>query len=372
MIYLDNNATTSTAPEVVAAMAEATQWLNPASQHRAGQAARRVVHQARSEVLEMLGARTRGMAADRLVFTSGGTESNNLAILGLAKPHSRVILSAIEHPSVIEAGRRLANHNIDVVLAPVDSSGRVCLERLERLLAEQPTSLVAVMAANNETGVIQPIVDVVRLAHRHTALVHCDAVQWCGKLPLPFADWDVDSLAFTAHKFHGPVGIGGLCLRSSVLPQPLLWGGFQEDGLRPGTLSVPLVVGLLTALRLAHGFDFTAVTALRIHLEQALVSRFGAIINGADARRMPHTANIAFPGLDRQAFLLAADRHELCISTGSACSSGSSEPSPVLLAMGLDPAIVESSLRLSLSRYTTAQDIQHTIKIIADIINSIP
>ena len=139
MIYLDNNATTSTAPEVVAAMAEATQWLNPASQHRAGQAARRVVHQARSEVLEMLGARTRGMAADRLVFTSGGTESNNLAILGLAKPHSRVILSAIEHPSVIEAGRRLASHNIDVVLAPVDSSGRVCLERLERLLAEQPT-----------------------------------------------------------------------------------------------------------------------------------------------------------------------------------------------------------------------------------------
>ena len=373
MIYLDNNATTRLAPEVLVAMAEAWQLgaLNPASQHRAGQLGRRLLEDARSSILTSLGANTRGLHPDRLVFTSGGTEANNWALTGLARPGQQVLVSAIEHPSVLAAAAQLPRLNMDVRTIPVDSSGVIRLDRLEELLASQPTGLVAVMAANNETGVIQPIRDVVQLAHRYGARVHCDAVQWLGKSPLDFQAWGVDSLAVTAHKLHGPVGVGALCLRSGVTPQPLLWGGFQEDGFRPGTVPLPLILGFAAACRLFSPEIPARLRLLRDRLEAGLAESWPILINGGDAPRLPHTANVAFLGLDRQALLLAADRHQLCLSTGSACSSGSSERSPVLLAMGLTPERVDSSVRLSVARDTSVEDVDQAVAILREIASTL-
>jgi len=372
VIYLDNNATTRLAPEVLRAMTDC--WdqglVNPASQHRGGQVARRVLEDARLRILRGLGARTSGMNADRLVFTSGGTEANNLAVLGLARPGHRVLISAVEHPSVLAAASRLAAMNIDVRPIPVDLAGVVNLERLARLLHEQPTSVVAVMAANNETGVIQPIAEVARITRAAGALLHCDAVQWVGKLPTEFAAWDVDSLAVGCHKFHGPVGVGALCVRSGVFPQPLLFGGYQEEGLRPGTLPLPLIVGFAAALDAFTPAATVRLAQLRDRLEHTLLARHAhVVVNGGSAGRLPHTTNLGFLGFDRQALLLAADALGLCLSTGSACASGSSEPSPTLKAMGLPADTIRSSLRISVGRDTTDQDVDQALDILDRLVS---
>ncbi|MBL8888397.1 MAG: cysteine desulfurase [Planctomycetaceae bacterium] len=372
MIYLDNNSTTRLAPEVWTAMSEA--WsnglVNPASQHRGGQRARRALEDAREAILRHLGARTAGMRPDRLIFTSGGTEANNLALTGLVQPNQQVLISAIEHPSIFATARHLSSMNIDVRQIPVDHDGVVCLDRLGELLRERPTCLVAVMAANNETGVIQPVSDVARLAHDAGALVHCDAVQWVNKLPTLFSTWDVDCLSLSCHKFHGPVGIGALCLKHGVTPRPLFFGGFQEDGLRPGTVALPLVLGFAAAVRLFEPGIADSLQSLRDHLELSLAQRLPIVVNGSAALRLPHTSNVAFLGRDRQALLLAADRHDLCLSTGSACSSGSSERSPVLLAMGLPANVLDSSLRLSIARDTTLAEVDQAIDILTAICSS--
>lgn len=373
-IYLDNNATTRLAVEVADRMrvVAAERFANPASQHREGARARRVLEEERQAILEHLGAATRGMGADRLVFTSGGTESNNLAIFGLARPDSRVLISAVEHPSVMAAAQQLAASNHDVRAIPVDSSGVILLEELEKLLAAAPTSLVCLMIANNETGVIQPVEQAAQLAHRHGALLHCDAVQWVGKHPTRFRDWNVDSLSASCHKFHGPVGVGVLCLRHSVPLQPRLFGGFQQDGWRPGTESVMLAAGFRTALESAMGYDYQHVALLRDRLETGLLQLGSHVgINGREADRMPHTSNVSLC-VDRQAFLLAADLQGLCLSAGSACASGSSEPSPVLMAMGLEKAVLDSSIRISLARDTTPAEIDLAIQKIGKICHALP
>jgi cysteine desulfurase len=371
VIYLDNNATTRIDPQVLQAMADC--WdagpVNPASQHGGGQQARRILEDARLRILRGLGARTSGMLADRLVFTSGGTEANNLALLGLARPGQQVLISAVEHPSVMAAAGRLAQLNIDVRQIAVDAAGVVDLDALAGLLRRQPTSLVAVMAGNNETGVIQPIAAIARLVHAAGALFHCDAVQWVGKLPTEFAAWEADSLAVGCHKFHGPAGVGGLCLRAGLLPQPLLFGGFQEEGLRPGTVPLPLVVGFAAAMDLFDASVGPRLAAGRDRLEQGLLARVTDVrVNGAAAPRLPHTTNLAFLGADRQALLLAADAHGLCVSAGSACASGSSEPSPTLVAMGLSPDVIRSSLRLSVARDSTAADLDAAIEILCQVV----
>lgn len=374
-IYLDNNATTRIDPQVVATMAEVAGWrlANPASQHREGAKARRLLEDYRLQLLEMLGARTRGMATDRLLLTSGGTESNNLALLGLARPGTRVLISSIEHPSITAAGQYLAAANYDVRTIPVDSSGVIKLNELDRLLQESETSLVAVMMANNETGVIQPVADAVALSHRHGARFHCDAVQWAGKRATEFATWDVDSLSVSCHKFHGPVGIGALCLRHGVGLTPRLFGGFQQDGLRPGTESVVLAAGFATAMQLSLTCDYSEVAKLREKLETGLMAlSSGVQIHGRSAPRMPHTTNVSFPTMDRQAFLLAADLQGLCLSAGSACASGSSEPSPVLLAMGLERTWVQNAVRISLGRDTTAEEIDRALLKIDKILTGSP
>lgn len=384
-IYLDNNATTIIDPVVAKAMLDCLNegFVNPASQHQPGQRARRRLEQLRVEVARFLGARTEGMEADRLVFTSGGTESNNLAICGLAHmsdgtvpTNARVLVSAIEHPSVIACSEYLASKGFDVDRIEVDRNGTILLDDLREKL-EQPTRLVSVMLANNETGVIQPIAELVQLCRERDTLVHTDAVQAVGKLDVDFQALGVDALSFTAHKFHGPRGVGGLLLKHGLNPFPQVFGGFQQMGTRPGTEDVCLVTGLAEALRVsAADLDRAArIERLRDHLQQRIIDGCAGIvdlaIHGNQVLRVPHTLNVSFLGINRQAFLMSADMNGLAISSGSACASGSSDPSPVLLAMGLDEPTVEGSIRISLSAFSSLEEVDlaadRIIKISTDL-----
>jgi cysteine desulfurase len=389
-IYLDHNSTTPIDPSVAAVIADchSAGYMNPASQHRPGQLARRKLEEIRRRVAEILDANCVGMQTDQLIFTSGGTESNNLAILGLvgesagktsslATPTSssrRVLISAIEHPSVFGAAEQLVRLGFDVEKIPVDSNGVIDLDALNDL-TDQPTELVSIMLANNETGVIQPVRLAADLCRQKGILIHTDAVQAVGKIPVSFQSLGVDALTFTAHKLNGPRGIGGLLLRHGVTPHPILFGGFQQTAIRPGTEDVALAAGFRQSFELFVD-DLPnrskQMSTLRLSLEQALLSRFAdLVINGVGAERVPHTSNISFPGVDRQSFLMAADMSGLAISTGSACASGSSELSPVLLAMGLELPIVEGSIRISLGISTTPQEVDESVHRIAQIIKSI-
>lgn len=385
-IYLDHNSTTPIDPQVVAAMTEARGkgFLNPASQHREGQRARREIESLRTKIIDLLGGLSHSMAADQLIVTSGGTESNNLALIGLAQHLStktdqgkgRVLVSAIEHPSIIGAADALKRCGFEVELISVDSNGVVCLEDLKRRLNDsdfQPVTLVSIMLANNETGVIQPVAEAAKLCHEHSALLHTDAVQMIGKLPVSFAEIGCDAMSLTAHKLHGPRGIGGLMLKSGVNVEPILFGGFQQMAMRPGTEDVTLLTGMHRAIKLAIGDPDRAarMTELRELLESTLLDRFDVTINGLDAARMPHTCNVSFTGIDRQAFLMAADIEGLAISTGSACASGSSELSPVLLAMRANNDVVQGSIRISLGATTTRNEIVSALEKISSIVEKL-
>ncbi len=365
-IYLDHNSTTPLDPLVqeTLAAAYAEGYLNPASQHQPGQRARRVLEENRRRIAELLGARTGGMQADRLVFTSGGTESNNWVLRGLAgRDRTRQLLvSAIEHPSIQGPAEYLRQLGFPVQTIPVDTNGMIRLDSVEQLL-DKPTSLVSVMWANNETGVIQPLDELITLCHARGVPVHTDAVQAVGKIPVNFSAVGVDALTFTPHKFHGPRGIGGLLLRAELTVEPLLYGGFQQAGLRPGTEDVALTAGCRKALEIALTNlpeQAISITQKRDQFLDRLRSELGGLVtvNGEMAPRLPNTLNVAFPGVDRQALLLAADFAGLAISTGSACASGSSEPSPILLAMNLPPEVVESSIRISFGRDTSDGDLE--------------
>ncbi|MDA7932378.1 cysteine desulfurase [Mariniblastus sp.] len=386
-IYLDHNSTAPMLPEVANKMTEcfAAGFVNPASQHRPGQLARKHLEDARRKIADYLGAKTSGMDTDQLIFTSGGTESNNLAILGLVntpdsdpgnKPSlftpQHILISSIEHPSVIGAAEQLVRlgHSVDKI--PVDSNGVCRVDRLDSMINDD-TKLISLMLANNETGVVQPVNEVAQLCRDRDILFHTDAVQAVGKVPVHFRELSVDALSFTGHKFGGPRGIGGLILRHGLTPAPLQFGGFQQMALRPGTEDVALVAGMETALEIFHKNEtdyYSDVFVLRNHLEQALLSRFpGLVINGADATRLPHVSNLSFSEVDRQSFLMAADMKGLAISTGSACASGSSELSPVLLAMGLEKSIIENSVRISLGVSNTRDEIEDTVEIISQILS---
>jgi len=352
LIYLDHNATTPIDPRVMRAMDRCFRdtTANAGSQHAAGRQAKRVLEDAREEIISML----RGDPAhDRLILTSGGTEANNLAILGMGPESSRgrIIVSAIEHPSTLAAADELQRQGWQVDHIPALESGTVDLEQLRALLEQPPRPrLVSVMAANHETGVIQPLEEVVEVSHAAGVPVHTDAVQVVGKMPFDFRLSGVDAISFAAHKFHGPAGIGGLLVREQTHVEPILFGGSQQLGRRPGTEPVALVVGMMTALNLwSEEADRREadMRQSRDHLENVLLQDSTAVVNG-QGKRLPHTLNLSFLGLDRQAMLMALDLAGVACSTGSACASGSSEPSHVLQAMGLETARIESSLRLSL------------------------
>ena len=367
-IYLDHNATTPVLPAVAQAMAEclAAGYANPASGHGPGRRARQVLEDAREAVAAILGADLGGRPADRLVFTSGGTEANNLALLGLAGegPPGEIVVSVIEHSSIGSAAQRLQRHGWLVHRLGVDASGVVRLSELADRLNRR-TRAVAIMLANNETGVLQPAAEAARICRAVGVPLHVDACQAVGKLPVDFAALGAATLSFAAHKFHGPLGIGGLVVRPDIELSPLLSGGFQQGGLRPGTESVVLAVGLYAALE-AYWSDAvertSRLSALRDRLESGLRSAWPhLVVNGGAALRGPQTVNSAFVGHDRQALWMALDLAGVACSTGSACASGSSEPSPVLIAMGCPPEVVGSALRFSLGATTTAAQIDEAV-----------
>jgi cysteine desulfurase len=363
-IYLDHNSTTPIDPRVVEAIGRA--WsgcgANPASQHGPGRRARRMLEEAREGIAALLGAKTGGMDADRVIFTSGGTEANNLALRGLAneQPNRSVAISAIEHPSIRGAADELRRSGRRVRTIPVESTGEITLgPGLAEVLTDMP--LVSIMLASNETGVIQPVAALTRAARAAGALVHTDAVQAIGKIPVHFRELGVDALTLAPHKFHGPLGIGALVVRHELKLQPQLFGGFQQESLRPGTENVALAVGFHEALRLAVtelAERAERMQALRNELERLLAAELAdLVVVGRDAPRLPNTSCLAFPGLNRQALVMALDLAGVACSTGSACASGSSEPSPALLAMGLPQAVIDGAIRLSLGAFTTPQDV---------------
>lgn len=360
--------------------------VNPASQHRLGQNARRILESLRRQIVETLGGCVTGMATDQLVFTSGGTESDNLALFGLSSIGRRrlidagqitddqpaqILISAVEHPAVTAAGQKLAASGFDVVQIPVSSQGVICLDALKKLLAK-PTALVSVMLANNETGAIQPVQQAATLCREAKVLMHTDAVQAIGKIGVNFGDLNVDALTFTAHKLAGPRGIGGLLLRHGVTPDPMFYGGFQQTAIRPGTEDICLAVGMAAAVeKFVVNVDRyqNQLAGLRNDLQARLKAAHPQIeVNSGLIDRTPQTLNLGFVGINRQSFLMSADLAGLAISTGSACASGSSDPSPVLIAMGLAPEIVDSSVRLSLGFSSTQDDVDQAVAIINKIV----
>lgn len=359
-IYLDNNATTRIHPEVVRVLAECYErgYLNPASQHQSGRQARRVLEQARETIAKLLGASLAAPRQDTLIFTSGGTESNNLAIRGLVHEPGEVLVSSTEHPSALEASNKLSTLGFDVRHIPVDSGGFVDVATVEKMISTN-TKLVVLMLGNNEVGSLQPVQAVAELCRDLHVSLHCDAVQAVGKMPFHFGNLGATSIAFTAHKFHGPRGIGGLLVKHGAPLHPLLVGGAQQLGMRPGTESVALAAGMAKALELTtQDLDTRSsqLAQLRNQLQKELLENCDCVVNGCEPR-LPHTLSVSFPGLDRQALVMALDLAGVECSTGSACTSGSSEPSHVLTAMGLNDDRVKSSIRFSLSHFSTAEEL---------------
>ena len=351
-VYLDHNATAPARPEVVAAVSEAlAEGGNASSVHARGRAARARVEAAREHVAALVGARP-----GQMVFTSGGTEANNQALRGAGRSYA--IAAAIEHDSVLAA-------RPDAALAPVTADGVIDLDTLDSLLAARPEpAIVSVMLANNETGVIQPVAEAAAIAHRHGALVHCDAVQAAGKIPVDMAALGVDYLALSAHKIAGPIGAGALIARDGAPLEALIRGGGQERGLRAGTENAPAIAGFGVAARLAaEGLaEFGRLAALRDAMERRLAAIApGAIAFGANAPRLPNTSKIAMPGVDGATQVMALDLDGIAVSAGAACSSGRVEAPRVLAAMGVPDALAVAAIRVSLGRTTTADDIDRLV-----------
>ncbi len=365
VVYLDNHATTPCDPLVVEAMLPyfADVYGNPSSSlHEAGRIAADTVEFSRAYVAALIGAR-RG----EVVFTAGATESNNLALFGLARESEggrrRIITTAIEHKAVLGPCEELRKQGFETVSLPVDEEGTVDLVAAEQAITED-TLLVSVQAANNEIGTIQPVAQVARLAHDKGALVHCDAAQAVGKIPVDVEAWDVDLLSVSAHKLYGPKGVGALYVRGGpyALPvSPISVGGGQEKGLRAGTLNVPGIVGFGEACRLCEQRlpeESVRISALRDRLEEAVLDAAPtARRNGALENRLPGNSSLTFPGIDADA--LVVNLPKLAISTGSACTSGAPEPSHVLLAIGLSREEAYATIRIGVGRFNTEEEINH-------------
>ena len=370
-IYLDANATTRLDDDVRDAMIAAYQSAdaNPASQHRPGQLARRKLENLRTEIAAQMGAGRN----DRLIFTSGGTESDNLAIIGLAgrltpnidKMPPEVIVSAIEHPAVLGAADFLASQGFIIRRLPVDGNGIADLDCLRRWVSPA-TRLVSLMLGNNETGVIQDVAEAVKVCSELSIPVHCDAVQAIGKMPVSFTDLGVDAMTVTAHKIHGPCGIGALIVSNRVDLQPIMFGGTQQLGQRPGTEDLALATGFAKSIQLACDnlqVRSAWIQTCRDQFECLILQDLpDTVIHARSVHRLPHTSNLSFGDglggyIDRQALMMAADHEQVAISTGSACASGSSEPSHVLTAMGCPHDVVGGSIRVSFSAQTTELDV---------------
>jgi cysteine desulfurase len=353
-LYLDNNATTCILPPVWEAMRPyfAEVAGNPASSHHVGRRARQALEDARERTAVLLDAHP-----DEVVFTSGATEANNLAVFGIAgPPPGHLLVSPVEHPCVLEPARRLAESGFRLDLLPVDGAGTVTAEALAASLRED-TRLVAVMLANHETGLIQPVAQLARFAAGQGVPFHCDAAAAAGKVPVRFHELGVTTLTISAHKFHGPKGVGALLVRRHAKLRPQLWGGHQQQGRRPGTEPVALAVGLTVALELAaqeaEGRQRHVLRLRQVFLERLRAAAAPVVLNGPAEGGVPHTLNLSFPGCRADVLLMNLDLAGVACSTGSACSSGSLLPSPVLQAMRVPEDVLQSAMRFSLSHLLT-------------------
>src|SRR5579863_3027336 len=364
-VYLDNNATTPVLPEVLEAMTPyfAERFGNASSIHHHGQNTRAAVEAARESVGALLGCR-----ASEAIFTSGGTESDNLAIAGLTAAGDHVITSSVEHHAVLHAVKHLEKIGRDVTCVPVDGRGLIDPDDV-RCALRPNTKLISIMMANNETGVLQPVDQIAKIAAERGVFFHTDAVQAAGKVPIDVGRVGCHALSISGHKIHAPQGIGALYLRKGTRIQPLFYGGVHERSRRAGTENVPGIVGLGKAAELAlQGFqraDDKKLALLRDRLQHELLAQVEeAGVNGDGAARVPNTSSIYFDHIDGEALVIALDLKGLAVSTGAACSSGAIEPSHVLTAMGLAPDRARASIRFSLGKQNSAADVEFAIGLI--------
>jgi cysteine desulfurase len=378
--YFDHNATTPPDPQVIEAVgrAMADDFGNPSSVHHFGQRAKAVLDEARSAIAELIGAEPA-----EVVFTSGGTEADNLALRGAAEAaesvaastgRRHIIASSIEHEAVLNTVKALGRRGWTTTLLRVDSTGIVSPAALAAAITRD-TALVSVMHANNEVGTIQPIADLAAIAHEHGALFHTDAVQAVAKIPVDVRALGTDTLALSAHKFNGPKGAGALWIRRGIRLVSTMTGGKHERNRRGGTENVPGIAGMGVAARLALrklAADGARLAALRDRLERGiLASVAGTVVNGAESQRVPNTTNISFEGVEAESLLIALDLEGFAVSTGSACSSGTLEPSHVLRAMGLPAHRTQNSIRFSLGAGNDAEQVDALLQTLPSVVSKL-
>jgi len=367
-VYLDNNATTPVLPEVLEAMLPyfGGQFGNASSIHHHGQETRAAVERARESVANLLGCR-----ASEIVFTGSGTESDNLAVFGVVAPGDHVLTSTIEHHAVLNACKRHGEGRGEVTYLPVDGRGLVDPADVKRAIRPN-TKLISIMLANNETGVLQPVAEIGKIAAEAGVYFHTDAVQAAGKIPLDVNAISCDLLTISGHKLHGPQGVGALYVRKGSELIPMIYGGSHERSRRAGTENVPGIIGLGKAAELAKAGlergDDQKMAAVRDRLERELLGIEGTGVNGAEALRVPNTTNIYFDGIEGESMVIALDLKGLAVSTGAACSSGSIEPSHVLIAMGLRPERAKASLRFSVGKQNSDEDIDFALGLIPETV----
>jgi len=364
-VYFDNNATTPLLPEVFEAMRPyfAEHFGNASSIHHHGQETRAAVERARESVAALLGCR-----ASEVVFTSGGTEADNLAISGVSQPGDHVISSTVEHHAVLNSCKHLEATGCEVTYVPVDGRGRIDPDDVRRALRPH-SKLITIMMANNETGVLQPVEEIGKIAAEADIYFHTDAVQAAGKVLIDVNRLCCDLLSISGHKLHAPQGVGALYVRKGTVVEPMFYGGSHERSRRAGTENVPGIIGLGKAAELAREAlqrgDLAHMSAMRDRIEQEILSKVEATgVNGEGAPRVPNTTNIHFDYIEGESLVIALDLKGLAVSTGAACSSGAIEPSHVLTAMGLPPETARASLRFSLGKQNTPEDVQFALNLL--------
>ncbi|MEQ1528878.1 MAG: cysteine desulfurase family protein [Methylococcales bacterium] len=366
MVYFDHNATTPIDNRVLEAMQPylASFFGNPSSLYRQGRVVRSAIDMAREQIAALV-----GVQPAQVIFTSGGTEANNLALMG-AGQQSKLAVSAVEHPSVMEPARYLQQLGHLVDLVNVDGNGVINSQAIEQVIAQQP-HFVSIMLANNETGVVQDVAGIAAQLKAHGITVHTDAVQALGKIPVSFSQLAVDLMSLSSHKIYGPKGCGALVVAKDVAVQPMLLGGGQEQGYRAGTENVAAIVGFGKAAELV-GWELAQrskhVLSLRMLLERELVAISGAKIFAQCADRLPNTVQFGIEGVDGEMLLMRLDQKGFAVSSGSACASGAVEPSPVLIAMGIDPVEAKTAIRISFGQDNTEAEVLELIQLLKKLI----
>lgn len=373
-IYLDHNATTPVHPEVVKAMLPYYEEIfgNASSVHQFGRLAKKALEEARSNVASLINAKR----PDEIVFTSGGTEADNFAIKGvvhaLKEKGNHIITSSIEHQAVLNTCKFLEKNGCSVTYLPVDKCGIVDLEALQKAITDK-TILITIMHANNEIGTVEPIKEIVKIAKEKNVCVHTDAVQAVGKISMDVQDLGVDLLSLSAHKFYGPKGVGALYIKKGTKITPMQLGGHHEKNKRAGTENIPAIVGLGRAAKIAKkdmALEAKTLTRLRDKLQESIEKSIKEVkLNGHPIERLPNTLNMSFEYLEGESIILNLDMEGIAVSTGSACTSGSLEPSHVLTSMGVTPQTAQGSIRFSLGRINTKSDISYLLEKLPPIID---